>query len=91
MPQIKDLFLDDLELILDKIPQGSVITITKEELETNENVFFLETDDTSLLDEIEDILMDIEREEDDDYEENFDPDDNFDDLIYDDEADEEDL
>jgi hypothetical protein len=90
MPRINDLYLDDLELILEKIPQGSTLSITKEELISEGNVFYIETDDTALLDEIEDILMDIEREQDEEYEEDFDPDDSFDDLVYEEEEEEED-
>jgi hypothetical protein len=90
MSIIKDLYMDDLELILERIPQGSTVIITKEELITTENVFYLETDDTALADEIEDILMDIEREQDDEFEEDFDPDDSFDGLVYEDDDEETD-
>ena len=64
MAKIADLFMDDIELILEKIPQGSAITIIKEELESDENLFILETDDLNLLDEIEMILHAVEKDDD---------------------------
>ena len=89
MPRIKDLYMDDIDMILEKIPQGSSFVITKEELETDENVFYIETDDTTLLDEMEDILQGVEREDEEEYYEDFDPDDNFDGLVFEDGEDEE--
>ncbi|MCD4818997.1 MAG: hypothetical protein K8S23_09930 [Candidatus Cloacimonetes bacterium] len=86
MAKITDLFMDDIELILEKIPQGSAITVIKEELESDENLFILETEDLNLLDEIEMILHAVEKEEDDDeyIEEEFDSEEAIGNISFDD-------
>ena len=92
MAKITDLFMDDIELILEKIPQGSAITIIKEELESEDNLFILETDDLNLLDEIEMILHAVEKEEDDDddyIEEEFDSEEAIGNISFEDDYDED--
>ena len=91
MPKIYDLFMDDIELILEQLPQGSSITIHKEELETDDNLFYIETEDTSLTDMIEIILHQVEQENEDDefYDEDLNEDDAFHNISIDDEYDQD--